>query len=108
MTELRKKARQAMDYGRLPKGRPSRTWGGRGSDARCAVCDLPIFPDQLELEMEFADQGTFHLHVSCSYAWFAERAGTDRTEPYEQRSPAVRRAVRVQQRQRPEEPGSRT
>ena len=72
---LRTKARELLDIGNLPNRRPDRTWGGRGIGAACAICALPVKPDQLELEIEFAHEGgnpsldTYRVHIRCFAAW---------------------------------------
>ena len=76
---LREKARQVLRDGKLPNRRPDRTWGGPGVGARCSVCDLPVTPDQLEFEIEFARDGDnpgpdkYHVHTRCFAAWEFER-----------------------------------
>ena len=45
------------DIVNLPNRRPDRTWGGPGVGAACAVCALPVNPDQMEFEIEFAREG---------------------------------------------------
>ena len=58
---------------------PDRTWGGPGVGAPCSVCGEPIKRDQLELETQFAHDGSnpgldkFHIHVRCFAAWELER-----------------------------------
>jgi hypothetical protein len=76
---LRAKARKVLQHGNLPDRRPDRTWGGPGVGAACAVCDLPVNPDQMEFEIEFAHEGDnpwfdqFHVHIRCFAAWVFER-----------------------------------
>ena len=81
---LREKARRAIEAGDLPNRYPNRTWGGRGSGARCIVCGVPVMPEETELETEFArDYGsgadTFHMHVRCFAAWELERIASGST-----------------------------
>jgi hypothetical protein len=72
---LRERAREAIQDGRLPAGKPSRTWGGPGSGTRCSVCGEPVMPDQMELEIEYGRNGeapglaNYRLHVRCFAAW---------------------------------------
>ena len=81
---LRQKGRAAVESGKLPARRPDRTWGGPGVGAPCAVCELPIAKDQMELEIQFARDGDnprldqFHVHVRCFAAWEFERAKAGR------------------------------
>jgi hypothetical protein len=76
---LRAKVREVLQAGKLPHRRPDGTWGGPGFGAACAVCDLPVETDQMELEIEFAHDGdypgldTYHVHIRCFAAWEFER-----------------------------------
>ncbi len=76
---LREKARTAIQSGKLPSRRPDRTWGGRGIGLPCAICDVPVGHDQMELEIQFAADGrgphlrAFHVHTRCFAAWELER-----------------------------------
>jgi hypothetical protein len=73
---LRQKARAAIQSGRLPTRRPDRTWGGRGSGVPCAICDLAVHRDEMELEIEFVAIGhhtkVVHVHTKCFAAWELE------------------------------------
>jgi hypothetical protein len=79
---LREKARSAVEKGNLPGRPPDRTWGGLGVGATCAVCELLVTKDQMEIEVEveFPHDGSaprldkYHLHVLCFAAWEFERA----------------------------------
>jgi hypothetical protein len=77
---LRERARAAVEKGNLPDRPPERTWGGLGVGARCAVCELPVTKDQMEIEVEFTHDGSapgldkYHLHVLCFAAWEFGRA----------------------------------
>jgi hypothetical protein len=72
-TTLRKKAREAMQAGKLPGCIPPRMWGGPGVGACCTICGRPAQPD--EVELEFARDGhdrhpgNHHVHVQCFAAW---------------------------------------
>jgi hypothetical protein len=80
---LRQKARDAIRAGRLPARAPLHAWAGKGEGATCAVCGLPLTPDDVEFELEFAevaDSGpdpgamvTRNLHARCFAAWEFER-----------------------------------
>jgi hypothetical protein len=76
---LREKARAAIVAGKLPTRRPDSTWGGRGANIPCAVCDVPVKTEELEFEIEFAPEGDhlerdkFHFHIRCFAAWEFER-----------------------------------
>ena len=72
----RERARTAIQAGKIPIGRPDRTWGGNGVGLPCVICDLRIKLDQLELEIEFERIGgfdVFHIHLRCFSAWELER-----------------------------------
>ena len=76
---LRGVARAVVQAGKLPARPPDRTWGGPGVGASCVVCDFPVRPTELEIEIQFAHNGAspgldkFHLHVRCFAAWEFER-----------------------------------
>jgi len=80
---LRERARAAVQNGKLPARRPDRTWSGPGVGALCAICELPVRRDELELEFEgeiqFEHDGGspglnyLHLHIRCFAAWEFER-----------------------------------
>jgi hypothetical protein len=73
-----------MRAGKLPSRRPDRTGGGPGIGELCTICGEPIKQDQLELEIQFARDGSslgpdwYHVHIRCFAAWEFERtkAGT--------------------------------
>ena len=75
---LREKAREAIQSGRLPAMKPSRTWGGSGSGTPCSVCGEPVRPGQMELEIEHRRNGgrpgldNYYLHVRCFAVWECE------------------------------------
>jgi hypothetical protein len=66
---LHKKAREAIQSGRLPAMKPSRTWGGPGSGTPCSVCSEPVTQGQMELEIEYRR----NLHIRCFAVWECER-----------------------------------
>jgi hypothetical protein len=78
---LLRKASTAAHDGWLPRRAPDRTWGGHGIGLPCAVCEVPITKEEMELEVEVAQDGgvtpdpaTFHLHPRCFFsAWDFER-----------------------------------
>jgi hypothetical protein len=45
----------------------------------CQVCGVPIVPDEMEFQIEFARDGDnpgldiFHVHIRCFAAWEFER-----------------------------------
>jgi hypothetical protein len=76
---LEKKAREAIQARTLPNHPPTSMWGGPGCGAGCAVCGEPLQRDEIEYELEFADNPddgrlrTYHVHVKCFTAWERER-----------------------------------
>lgn len=75
---LRKKAREAMQAGKLPSYLPRRMWGGPGVGACCAICGRTAGPDEVEFELEFirddaGDLDNHHVHLQCFAAWELER-----------------------------------
>ena len=94
------KVRELLQAGKLPRRAPERTWGGSGVGADCAICDVPVGRDELEIEIEYARDGNedtldkYHVHVRCFVVWEHERhhleqgprvpmaeAGTVRVDP---------------------------
>jgi hypothetical protein len=77
--ELGERIRGAIAAGKLPYGRPNHTWGGRGTGARCSLCDTPVLPQEKELELEFITNvnsgslGRHFVHVHCWSLWELER-----------------------------------
>jgi hypothetical protein len=75
---LRRKAREAIRGGVLPKRSPDRIWGGAGSAARCRICGLSIAGDQTELELEFVAEDRsksayYIVHLRCFSVFEMER-----------------------------------
>ena len=74
-TLLRARARAFIQTGKLPRSRPERTWGGRGSSASCTLCGSSVSRDELEVEIERpfdgegAAGGNYHFHLRCFAAW---------------------------------------
>lgn len=76
---LRHQARESIKSGKLPDRTPTRTWGGPGVGAECAVCDRPVSQSEMEFEIEFEQDGgggldKFHVHIRCFAAWEFERS----------------------------------
>jgi hypothetical protein len=77
---LREKAREAVQSGRLPAVKPSRTWGGPGNGTRCSMCGETVTQGQMELEIEYRRTGAtpgldkYYLHVKCFAVWECEIA----------------------------------
>jgi len=85
-TELRQRARVAIESRRMPNRHPDRLWGGPGVGAPCPICGRPVTKDEMEFEVQFAKDGNpsgradgdghldvFHVHVRCFSAWDLER-----------------------------------
>ena len=80
---LREKAREVIQAGTLPNRFPERTWGGPGVGADCTICNVPVTRDELEFEIEFANNGegngngetpqSHHVHIRCFAIWDQER-----------------------------------
>jgi hypothetical protein len=75
---IREKAREAVESGKLPTMKPSRTWGGPGSGTPCSLCGEPVTSSQMELEVAYRrDNGrpgldTYYFHVKCFAVWECE------------------------------------
>ncbi len=75
--ELRVRARARIRDGRLRCIPGHRTWGGRGSNQPCALCDAPIRDSEVEYEIEgvgIDSPGPYRFHFLCHDAWQFECA----------------------------------
>jgi len=73
---LRAKAREKLESGTLPVDDHVRVWGGRGANQPCALCDIPISPDDIEYELELrrrSELHTYRFHRRCLAIWELER-----------------------------------
>jgi hypothetical protein len=71
--ELRRRAREEIQKGRLPDSAPASIWGGRGSGLPCAVCGDPILPNQVEYEIsESSGVDSLRFHLPCHAVWQLE------------------------------------
>lgn len=75
---LREKAREAIKAGTLPARSPDQVWGGPGTGARCAICGDSTTHAEVELEIEFADDGypggrSRYVHLRCFSIFELER-----------------------------------
>ena len=74
---LRDQAREKLRTAALPLVKPNRTWGGPGAGLKCALCELHVENDQIELEVQFVRQGrppdVLHFHLACFSVWELER-----------------------------------
>ena len=70
--DLEQRARERIRAGRLPCTTNYRTWGGRGSNEPCALCDVIIQSNEVEYEIE-ADAAPagqlYRFHFGCHEAW---------------------------------------
>ena len=69
---LRDTARERIEQARLPRNKPSRMWGGRGSGQTCSLCDKPILDSEPEMELEFdgeASAPVVRFHLQCQTVW---------------------------------------
>ncbi len=72
MEALRIRARERIRQGRLPRGKPARTWGGLGSGLPCALCDAAILGSEPEFELQLdlsAPAESVRLHRECHAVW---------------------------------------
>jgi len=69
---LREIARERIEQARLPKNKPSRIWGGRGTGQTCSLCDQPILDSEPEMELEYeghASHPVVRFHLQCQTVW---------------------------------------
>jgi hypothetical protein len=57
--------------GQLPKEPRRMTWYGLGKGAVCVACDLPITPEDVEVECDLVGGGTLRFHRRCYEIWSA-------------------------------------
>ena len=78
---LRGFAQERIRSGKLPPGRPSRTYAGHGAGAECALCGSPINSAEVEYEMEFDRPNSaptgIRMHLYCTNVWQQERSAGD-------------------------------
>lgn len=75
---LRARARERIAQQVLPRTKPARTWGGRGTGQHCSLCDEPILESEPEMELEYeaaAPAQVVRFHLQCQSVWEAERQG---------------------------------
>lgn len=75
MEALRVRARERVEQKLLPRTKPARTWGGRGTGLACSLCDAPILDSETEMELEFegAQTPVLRFHLQCQSVWEAAR-----------------------------------
>jgi hypothetical protein len=69
--ELRRIAHARIKDGRLGCEPPIATWGGRGDEILCELCEELIGPEDIEYEVQMvADRGRrYRFHQLCHTAW---------------------------------------
>lgn len=60
--------------GTIPKAAPVKVWAGYGNGKVCCACDLPSTVQDVECEVDMADDRTFRFHRACLALWHQERA----------------------------------
>jgi hypothetical protein len=86
-------AKQALESGRVPLRPADRVSDRSDGDTTCAVCLLPLSPEALGYELQFAQNGgspaTHFMHVPCFAAWESQlRANESATHsgPHDEKS----------------------
>jgi hypothetical protein len=80
---LRDTARERIEQSRLPRTKPARMWGGRGSGQVCSLCDKPILESEAEMELEYDGTNApsvIRFHIQCQSVW--DEARQIRTSPW--------------------------
>lgn len=80
---LRARAHERIASGQLPRTRPARSWGGRGSGLPCSLCEQPIAETGPEMELEFDGAVTataLRFHLQCQSIWDSVRRGPPEAE----------------------------
>ena len=71
---LRRRIREKLATGQLPRKPPAKVWAGTATRKTCAACEAVIEESDIEIEMEAAPGETFYLHRRCHEMWSEERA----------------------------------
>jgi len=69
---LRDAACERIDQARLPRSKPARMWGGRGTGQICNLCDKPILDTEPEMELEYDGSAPLKIvrfHLQCQSVW---------------------------------------
>ena len=69
-----------LSAGILPPQNESKMFGGYGTGAPCAGCDLAIHPGDVEHELVFADGRAFAFHLACVNIWRALKDASAESE----------------------------
>ncbi len=73
---LRIRARQRIEHELLPREKPIRMWGGRGTGLACGLCDAPILESEPEMELEYEPPARIPIvrfHLRCQSIWDSAR-----------------------------------
>ncbi len=74
-SELRSRALQRIEDGRLPIMLSTRIDAGYGAGVQCDLCDQPIAADKIEYDVTDPDSGKrLHFHIACHLVWQRECA----------------------------------
>jgi hypothetical protein len=72
-SELRSRAVQRIEDGRLPVMLSTTIHAGYGQGIQCDLCDQPIAADKVEYDVTDSDSGKrLHFHIACHFAWQRE------------------------------------
>ncbi len=97
---LRARARERIEQQLLPRTKPARTWGGRGTGLPCSLCDAPIRDSEPEMELEYDSASAISVvrfHLQCQAVWETERQAVTPSEwiPIERELPPLHTIVEV-------------
>jgi hypothetical protein len=74
-SELRARALQRIEDGRLPLVLSTHIYAGYGAGVRCALCDQPIASDKIEYDVtDPRSEKCLHFHLACHTEWQRECA----------------------------------
>ena len=74
-SELRSRALERIEDGRLPLFLPPHIDAGYGTGVQCGLCEQPIARDKIEYVVTDPRDGrSLHFHFACHSAWQRECA----------------------------------
>jgi len=74
-SELRSRAVERIEAGRLPLVLSNHIYAGYGEGALCALCDQPIAPDKVQYDVTLeSHKERLLFHLTCHLAWQRECA----------------------------------
>jgi hypothetical protein len=73
-SELRSRALQRIDDGRLPLVLSTHIDAGYGTGVQCYLCDQPIAADKIEYDVTDHNGKLLQFHFACHSAWQRECA----------------------------------